>query len=122
MVETSSIQSQNQKYLKDRETQYIDSTNVPRRFYEQVTYNNQKQTYIFVENNAIVSIANSMYVIYHDPIKSFKYNQKTKTFQQIDIQECELTTRHLLCQDAIFHRIIDAIGSDTQRTPISHIY
>ena len=63
-----------------------------------------------------------MYVIYHGPMKrSFRYDQKTKTFQQIDIKECELTTRYLLCQDAIFHRIIDTTGSDIQRVPLSYV-
>ena len=63
-----------------------------------------------------------MDVIYHDLTKrSFRYDQKTKMFQQHDIQECELITRHLLCQDAIFHRIIDTTGSDTQKnTPLLH--
>ena len=69
MVETSSIQTQNLKYFKDRENQYIDMTQVPRMFYRQATYNNQKQAYVFVKNDAIVPIENSMHVIYHDPIK-----------------------------------------------------
>ena len=40
---------------------------------------------------------------------------KKETFQQIDIKECELTTRYLLCQDAILHRIIHTTGKDIQR-------
>ena len=47
-----------------------------------------------------------MYVIYHDLMKrSFKYDQKMKQFQKISIHEYELTMSHLLCQDAILHRI-----------------
>ena len=34
--------------------------------YRQVTYSNQKQAYVFVENDAVVPTENSMYVIYHD--------------------------------------------------------
>ena len=121
MVEICSVQSQNQKYLGNVENQYIDMTCVPRRFYGQVTYSNHKQAYVFVENDVIVPIENSMYVIYHNPTdRTFRYNKK-KTFQQIDMQECELTTRYLLCQDAIFHRNIDTTGSDIQRTPLSYI-
>ena len=37
--------------------------------------------------------------------RGFQNNQKTKQFQQMSINECELTMKHLLCQDAIFHRI-----------------
>ena len=46
--------------------------------------------------------------------------KKTKTFQQIDIQECELATRYLLHQDAIFYRNIDTTGSDIQRTHLNY--
>ena len=48
---------------------------------------------------------------------SVRCSQKTKTFQQFDIQECELTTRHLLCQNAIFQYT----GSDIQRRPLSYV-
>ena len=113
LIEKSNVQSQNQTYLEDRENQYIDMTHVPGRFYRQVTYSNQKQaciqkqSYIFVKNDVIVPIENNRYAIYHDAMKiNFRYNEKTKTFQQIDIQECELAVRHLFCQDAIFPRII----------------
>ena len=52
-------------------------THVPRRLYRQVTNSNQKQDYVFVENNAIVPVDNSIYVIYHKPTKrSFRYDQK----------------------------------------------
>ena len=55
----------------------------------QVTYSDQKQGYVFVENDAIVPMESSMYVIYNDPTKrGFRYGQKTKTFKQINIQEC----------------------------------
>ena len=32
-------------------------------------YDDQKQAYVFMGNNGIVPIENSMYVIYHDPMK-----------------------------------------------------
>ena len=36
-----------------------------------------KQAYVFIENDAIVPIENSMYIIHHDPSKSsFKYDKK----------------------------------------------
>ena len=71
-------------------------THVPRRSYGQVNYSDQKQAYIFVQNDAIVPIKNVMCVIYHNPTKrSYRYDRKTETFQQTDIQECELTTRYL---------------------------
>ena len=46
---------------------------------------------------------------------------KTETLQQIDVHECELTTRYLLCHDAIFHRNSNTIGSDKQMTPLSFV-
>ena len=37
----------------------------------------QRQTYVFMENDAIVPIENTTYIIYHDPAKkSFQYDQK----------------------------------------------
>ena len=35
LVETSSVQFQNEKYLEDRKNQYIDMTCVPKRIYRQ---------------------------------------------------------------------------------------
>ena len=65
---------------------------IQRRFYEQVTYSAQKQAYVFVENDAIVTIENSMCAMYHDPTKkSFKYDQKMKQFQHISTHDHELT-------------------------------
>ena len=46
---------------------------------------------------------------------------KTETFHQIDIQECELTTRYLLCQDAVFHRNINTTDRDILKTPLSYV-
>ena len=37
------------------------------------------------------------------------------------MQECELTTRYLLCQDVIFHRNINITDRDIQRTPLSYV-
>ena len=44
-------------------------TYVPRKIYVQVTYSMQKQAYVFIENDTVVSIEKSMHVIYHDPKK-----------------------------------------------------
>ena len=59
-VETSSEQSQNERYAGNRENQY--RTCVPRKFYGQVTYTIQNQAYVFIKNDTIVPIENSMYV------------------------------------------------------------
>ena len=59
LLETSSVQTQNQKYSKDRENQHLDMTHVPRRFYRQVIQSDQKQAYVFVENDAIGPTENS---------------------------------------------------------------
>ena len=68
LIEISSVQMQNQKYFEDRENQYIDMIQVPRRFYEQVTYSNQKSICI-CRKYGIVPIENNMHVIYHNPTK-----------------------------------------------------
>ena len=82
----------------------------------------QKQAYVFIENEAIVPIENSMYVVYHDPTKrSFKYDQKTKQIQQISVYNCKLRMRLLLCQDAIFHRMPIPSDIETQRTCPNYI-
>ena len=59
-------------------------TQVPKWFYGQVTYNDQKQAYVIVENNAIVPTANNMYVIYHDPTKAvFNMIRKENNFSKL---------------------------------------
>ena len=46
-------------------------TQVTKRFYGHVTYDDdQKQTYVFVESNILVSFENDMYIIFHKPTKS----------------------------------------------------
>ena len=52
---------------------------------------------------------------------SFRYDQKTRTLQQIDVKESELSIKYLLYYVAIFHRIIDTTGSHIQRTPLSYV-
>ena len=69
-----------------------------------MTYNDQKQTYVFVENNALVPLENNIYIIFPKPTKrSFQYNQKTMQFKQIRLDVFEWSTRHLLHQDVILH-------------------
>ena len=63
-----------------------------------------------------------MYVIYHNSTKrGFKYDQKRKQFQQINVHGCELTTRNLLCQETIFNRTTGTTCSDIQRQPLSYL-
>ena len=96
-------------------------TQVPKIFYGQVTYDDQKQAYVFVQNNRIVPIEN-MCIIYHDPTKrGFQYNQKTRQFKQVSLHECKLSMRHLLRKDVIFHRITGTTSSKTQRQPLNDI-
>ena len=38
-------------------------TQVPKECYGQITYDNQKQAYVFVENNSLVPLENNMYII-----------------------------------------------------------
>ena len=57
-----------------------------------------------IENNALVPLEDSMYIIFHKPTKkSFQYNQKAMQFKQISLDEHVWSTRYLLCQAAIFH-------------------
>ena len=37
------------------------------RFYRQVTYDEQLQEYVFTDNNALVLVEPSIYVIFHEP-------------------------------------------------------
>ena len=68
-METSSVQSQNVKYLENRKKQYIDMTHAPRRPYGQVTYSDQKLSICICRDDCIVPVENSMYVIHHAPQK-----------------------------------------------------
>ena len=104
LVETSSAQTQYQVQQEGIEDQYM--TQVPKRFYGQITYDDQKQTYIFVANNTLVPLENNMYIIFHEPNKKkFQYDQKTMQFKQTCLHECEWSTRYLLCQDVSVCRI-----------------
>ena len=91
---------------------------LPKWIYGQITYDDQKQAYVFVENNAIVPLENNMYIFYHEPTKrSFQYNQNTKQFKQMSLHEYGWSMRHFLCQDMIFHRITGVNYSDRKRQP-----
>ena len=54
----------------------VHMTLASRRFYGKVVYDEQKQTYIFIENNTLVSSEKSTLVIFHEPTKHcFRYEQ-----------------------------------------------
>ena len=51
-----------------------------------------------------------MYVIFHEPTKrKFRYNPEIRQFRQGRAEECNWTSRYLLCQDVIFHQMTDQI-------------
>ena len=77
---------------------------------------NIHQAYIFVENNAIVPIENSMYVIYHYPME--RSSNKIRRQKIPTNWHTRMWTE--LCQDAIFHGIIDTMGNDIQIPPQFH--
>ena len=65
-------------------------TKVPKIFYRQVTYDDQKQAYVFIENIAIFPLENNLCVIYHEATKqSYEYDGKTRQCKQISFHECE---------------------------------
>ena len=71
MVETSSDQLPQWGFDKQ------NITRMPHRFYRQVTYDKQLQAYGFTDNNALVPVETSMYIIFHEPTRrNFRYNPK----------------------------------------------
>ena len=83
-------------------------TRVPCGFYRQVTYDEQLQAYVFTDTNAAISAETSMYIIFHEPTKqNLRYNPEIRKFRQVRVEECDWTTRYLLCQDVIFHQMTD---------------
>ena len=100
MVETSSNQLPQQGFDKENMIQ------MPHGFYRQVTHDKQLQAYIFTDNNELVLVETSIYVIFHEPNRrNFRYNPKTMQFRQVRVEECDWTTRYLLYQDIIFHQV-----------------
>ena len=100
MVETSSDQLLHQGYE--------NMTRVPHIFYRQVTYDDQLQAHLFTDTNTLVPVETSMYLIFHKPTKwNFTCNPEIRQFRQIRTEECDWTTRYLLCQDVIFHQMTD---------------
>ena len=80
-------------------------TRIPSRFHRQVTYGEQLQAYIFTDNNALVLVETSMYIIFHELTKrNCRYNPKTRQFRQVRKEEYDWTMRYLSCQDVIFHQ------------------
>ena len=79
-------------------------TQIQKRIHRQVTYDDQKQAYIFVQNNTLVLVENNMYINFHKLTKrGFQYDQKTMQFKQISVHECKWSIRYLLYQDIILH-------------------
>ena len=57
---------------------------VPKGFHGQVTHNDKKQAYGFLENDTIIPTENNMHVIYQDPMnRSFQYDQKQNNFSKL---------------------------------------
>ena len=80
-------------------------TRVPRKCYRKVAYNKQKQTYIFIENNALVPLESSNYAILLLPTKQcLRYDHQTMQFSQGGWDECNWLSSYLLCQDVILHQ------------------
>ena len=101
MVETSSNQTPPQGYES--------MTRVPCRFYRQMTYDDQLQAYVFTNTTALLPAEDSMYIIFHKPKKkrNFRCNLEIRQFRQIKAENCDWTTRYLLCQDVIFNQMTD---------------
>ena len=107
MVEISSDQLPQQGYES--------MTRVPHRFYRQVRYDDQLQAYVIIDTIVLVLAETSMYIIFHEPTKrNFTYNPEIRQFRQIRVEECDWTTRYLLCQDVIFHEMTDQTNYDRQ--------
>ena len=88
---------------------------VPRIFYGKVACNKQKQVYIFIENNTLVPLENSNYVIWNEPTKHhFRYNHQTLQLNQAKYNKCKWSMRNLLCQDIILHQMMGTNIRQTQ--------
>ena len=49
-----------------------------------------------------------MNIIFHEPTKrNFRYNPQIRQCRQVRAEECDWTTRYLLCQDVIFHQMTE---------------
>ena len=83
-------------------------TKVPHRFYRQVTYDKQLQAYVFTDTNAFIPTETSMDGIFNSPTKrNFRYNPEIRKFREVKPEECDWTTRYLLCQDVILHQMAE---------------
>ena len=61
---------------------------------------------VFTNTNAVVLHKNSIYIIFHGPSKrNFRYIPETRQFKQIQENDCDWTTRYLLCQYVIFNQM-----------------
>ena len=83
-------------------------TAIPSRFYEEVTYSEELQTYVFVDTNARVPAEGCMYVIFYGLTKRyFRYNMTIDQFNLTNAKDHDRTTQYLLCKDYIFHQMTD---------------
>ena len=100
IVETSSDQLPHQSFDEQ------NLTRMSHRSYRKVTYHEQLQACIFTDNNTLVPVETSRYIIFREPTsRNFRYNPKTRQFRQVMVEECKWTTRCLLCQDLIFNQV-----------------
>ena len=76
---------------------------MPNIFYEQVTFDEQLQAFIFVDTNARAPAEGCMYVIFHEPTKRyFRYSPTINQLKLTNARDLDWTTRYLLCSDYIF--------------------
>ena len=91
---------------------------MPCRFYRQVTYDEQLQAYVSVDNNARMPTEGCMYVIFHEPMKRyFRYNPASNQFKLTNARDCDWMIRYVLCRDYIFHQLTDQTNHVKQTKP-----
>ena len=99
-IETSDMQSVQENY------QIV--TEIPSRFYGQVTYIEELQAYVFVDTNARVLAEGYMFVIFDGPTKRyFRYNLTVDQFNLTNAKDHNWTTQYLICKDNIAHQVTE---------------
>ena len=93
---------------------------VPRKKWfcsREIEFLNKEQSSIFVlENNALVPPKSTNYVFFHEPRKwCFRYDHQTMWLSQVGWDECNWSTKYLLCQDVILYQTVDTIDNVKQR-------
>ena len=109
-IDRAGNQSYNNKEMLETSSDQLpkkgheNMTRVTSRFYRQITYDEQLQAYVFTD--ALIPAETSMYNIFHETTKRiFRYNPEIGKFRQVKVEECDSTTRYMLCQHVIFHQM-----------------